>query len=73
MLPSTRVHAEALAQIMAHVGWTPIAIVYSQTPISYFFEMAEQMIQILNAKGFITLKINGNVEIAEHNGDNFLS
>ena len=67
MLPSTRVYAEALAQFMAHVGWTQIAIVYSQTPISYSFEMAEQMIQILNAKGFITVKINGNVEIAAHN------
>ena len=29
--------------------------------------MAEQVIQILDAKGFITVKINGNVEIAAHN------
>ena len=73
MLPSTRVYAEALIQFMAHVEWTRIAIVYSQTPISYSFEMAEQMIQILNAKGFVTVKINGNVEIAAHNGYIFLS
>ena len=52
MLPSTRAYAEVLAQFMTHVGWTRIAVASTQTPNSYSFEIAEQVIQVLKNKGF---------------------
>ena len=52
MLPSTRVYAEALTQFMTHVGWTRIAVAFTQTQNSYYFEMAEQVIRRLQDKGF---------------------
>ena len=61
MLPSTSVYAEALSQLMARVKWTRIAVVLTQAPNSYSFEMAKVVMQILQDKGFepvVTVQIS---------------
>ena len=51
MLPSVGAYTEALAQLMSHVGWVRIVIVFLQTPTSYHFEIYEQVTQALEDKG----------------------
>ena len=70
MLPSTRVYAEALTQFITHVGWTRIAVAFTQTQNSYSLEMAEQVIGRLQDKGFepfvIEISYNGIAAQREH-------
>ena len=68
ILPSTSVYAEALSQLMARVKWTRIAVVLTQAPNSYSFEMAKVVMRMLQDKGFepvVTVQISDD-EIAAH-------
>lgn len=66
MLPSTLTYAEALTQFMTHVGWTRIAVAFSQTRNNYHFEMSEQIKRTLKDRGFGTTMIL-EVDTIEHN------
>ena len=50
--PSILAYAEALAQFMQHVGWTRIAVIYTEPLNSYYYENSQQLVGKLKDKGF---------------------
>ena len=65
MLPSMTTYTEALTQLMTHVGWTRIGVVFAHTRSSYYLEMSEQVIKTLQGRGFQT-SFSAEVDIVEH-------
>ena len=52
MFPSSQAYAEALTQLMQHVGWTRHGIAFTEHQNSFYFEDSHQVIRALKDRGF---------------------
>ena len=52
MFPSSLAYAEALTQLMQHVGWTRHGIAFTEHQNSFYFEDSHQVIRALKDRGF---------------------
>ena len=69
MFPSSLAYAEALTQLMEHVGWTRVGVAFTEHQDSYYYEIYQQVIGALNKHGHddSIFKVTNDIEaLREH-------